>query len=77
MLTSYLATCYQLTTNLSNNTMPTFQAAAKGTHQHLRWKRYTSYTFVAQDTLAPLVAQELVRAVAVFQLAQARPALPG
>lgn len=42
--------------------MPKFQAVAKGTHQNLRWKRYTSYTFVAQDTLAPLVAQELVRA---------------
>lgn len=31
-------------------------------HAAKRWKRYTSYSFAATDTVAPLVAQELPRA---------------
>lgn len=31
-------------------------------HADKRWKRYTSYSFAAQDAVAPLVAQELPRA---------------
>ena len=53
--------CYPLSLH-PQNTMPNFQAVAKNTHFHLRWKRYTSYAFAAQDALVPLVAQELSRA---------------
>ena len=43
--------------------MPTFQAISSTTHADKRWKRYDSYAFAAHDALAPLVAQELPRAV--------------
>jgi len=43
--------------------MPTLHAVSRTTHAGKRWRRYESYAFAAQDALAPLVAQELPRAV--------------
>jgi hypothetical protein len=43
--------------------MPNYQAIAKTTHTDKRWKRYSSYAFASKDALAPLVAQELPRAM--------------
>ncbi|EHQ53685.1 SapC family protein [Ectothiorhodospira sp. PHS-1] len=42
--------------------MPNYQAITKNDFAHLRWKRFDSYRFAAQDAVAPLVAQELARA---------------
>lgn len=49
--------------------MPTFQAISSTTHADKRWKRYDSYAFAAHDALAPLVAQELPRAVLYLPIA--------
>ena len=43
--------------------MPNFQAVSKSTHADKRWKRYDNYVFAAQDAVAPLVVQELPRAL--------------
>lgn len=52
--------------------MPNYQAISKSTHAHLRWQRYTSYSFAAADALAPLVAHELPRAMMSFPIAFTR-----
>jgi hypothetical protein len=52
--------------------MPTFHAIAKSTHANKRWKRYASYLFAAKEALAPLVAQELPRAVLHLPIAFVR-----
>lgn len=43
--------------------MPNFQAVSKAAYANKRWKRYSSYTFAANDAVAPLVAHELPRAM--------------
>lgn len=43
--------------------MPNYQAVSKTSHANKRWKRYASYAFAAQDAVAPLVVQELPRAL--------------
>jgi len=43
--------------------MPNFQAVSKHTHANKRWKRYDNYAFAAKDAVAPLVVQELARAL--------------
>lgn len=42
--------------------MSTYQALSPATHAALRFQRYTHYAFAAQDAMAPLVQQELVKA---------------
>ena len=59
--------------------MPAFQAISRTTHADKRWRRYSSYAFAAHDALAPLVAQELPRAVLhlpIAFVAQGRSLLP-
>src|SRR5690606_502756 len=57
-------------------------------HANKRWKRYSSYSFAAADTVAPLVAQELpkaclslpvgfVKAAEEYQLGAVHGLLPG
>ena len=43
--------------------MPNFQAVSKTTHADKRWKRYDNYHFASLDAVAPLVVQELPRAL--------------
>lgn len=52
--------------------MPTFHAIAQSTHADKRWKRYTNYAFASKEALAPLVAQELPRAVLHLPIAFVR-----
>ncbi len=52
--------------------MPAFHAIAQSTHADKRWKRYASYAFAAKDALAPLVVQELPRAMLHLPIAFAR-----
>ncbi len=49
--------------------MPNYQTISKTIHAHLRWKRFSSYQFAAQDALAPLVMQELPKATMVLPVA--------
>lgn len=49
--------------------MPAYQAITSTTHADKRWKRYASYAFAAKDALAPLVAQELPRALLYLPIA--------
>jgi len=42
--------------------MPRYQAITKADFANLRWKRYDSYTFAAQDATVPVLAQELSKA---------------
>jgi hypothetical protein len=49
--------------------MPNYQAITKSDFANLRWKRYDSYKFAAQDTVAPLVAQELAKACTSLPIA--------
>ena len=49
--------------------MPNFQAISRERHATLRWKRYSNYTFAAADSVAPLVAAELPRAVMSLPIA--------
>ena len=42
--------------------MPRSQAITKADFANLRWKRYDSYTFAAQDATVPVLAQELSKA---------------
>lgn len=42
--------------------MTQLTAISREQHAGKRWKRYTSYSFAAKDTVTPLVAQELPRA---------------
>lgn len=42
--------------------MPKYQAITKTDFANLRWKRFDSVRFAAQDAVAPLVVQELPRA---------------
>lgn len=49
--------------------MPNYQPISKTTHGDLRWKRYRSYFFAAQDVVAPLVAQELSKAAMALPVA--------
>jgi hypothetical protein len=42
--------------------MPKYQAITRTDFANLRWKRYESYAFAAQDAVAPLVVQELPKA---------------
>lgn len=43
--------------------MPNFQIISKATHADKRWKRHVGYAFTAADTVTPLTADELSRAV--------------
>jgi len=43
--------------------MPNFQVVPKTTHADKRWKRYDNYHFASLDAVAPLVVQELPRAL--------------
>lgn len=43
--------------------MPNYQVISKLTHANKFWKRYSNYTFAAQDAVAPIVVQELPRAL--------------
>lgn len=52
--------------------MPSFHALSPSTHATQRWRRYDSYAFAAQDALAPLVAQELPRAMLHLPIAFVR-----
>lgn len=49
--------------------MPNYQAITKSGFANLRWKRYNSYQFAAQDTVAPLVVQELSKACTSLPIA--------
>jgi hypothetical protein len=49
--------------------VPNYQAITKGAFAPLRWKRFESYRFAAQDAVAPLVAQELAKACASLPIA--------
>lgn len=49
--------------------MPNYQPISKTEHAHLRWKRFDSYRFAAQDALAPLVVQELAKACLTLPIA--------
>jgi len=49
--------------------MPNYQAISRERHANLRWKRYTSYTFAAADSVVPLVAAELPKAVMSLPIA--------
>lgn len=51
-----------VTLTLRGRFMPRYQALSQTTHSGLRFQRYTSYAFAAQDAVAPLVQQELVKA---------------
>lgn len=43
--------------------MPNYIPVSKETHASKRWKRIDNYSFAAKDAVAPLVAQELPRAL--------------
>jgi hypothetical protein len=49
--------------------MPTFQTISRERHAKLRWKRYSNYTFAAADSVVPLVAAELPKAVMSLPMA--------
>lgn len=49
--------------------MPQHQAISKTTHAAKRWKRYSNYHFAAQDTVVPLVMQELPKACMTLPIA--------
>lgn len=49
--------------------MATFHAVSKERHASQRWIPYTSYAFASADAIAPLVAQELPRAMMALPLA--------
>jgi len=49
--------------------MPNFQAISRERHANLRWKRYSNYTFAAADSVVPLVAAELPKAVMSLPIA--------
>ena len=49
--------------------MPNFQAISIKRHGNLRWKRYANYTFAAADSIVPLVAAELPKAVTALPIA--------
>ena len=49
--------------------MPNFQAITRERHCQQRWKRYTNYRFAAADSVVPLVATELPRAVTSLPIA--------
>ena len=44
-------------------TMPNFQAITRDRHAHQRWQRISSYAFAANDTVPPLTAAELPKAI--------------
>lgn len=48
--------------------MSNLQTISKTTHSGKRWKRHASYKFSAGDAVAPLVAQELTRALIHFPI---------
>lgn len=49
--------------------MPNFQAITRERHGQQRWKRYTNYRFAAADSVVPLVAAELPKAVMSLPIA--------
>jgi hypothetical protein len=49
--------------------MPNYQAISRERHAGQRWKRYTSYRFAAADSVVPLVAAELPKAVMSLPIA--------
>ena len=49
--------------------MPAYKAITKTDFADLRWKRFDSYAFAAQDAVAPLAAQELARACTCLPIA--------
>jgi hypothetical protein len=49
--------------------MPNYQAISSTTHASQRWKRFDHYHFAAKDAVAPLVVQELHKAVMALPLA--------
>ncbi len=49
--------------------MPQYVPVTKENHASKRWKRFTSYTFAAKETLLPLVAAELPKALTAFPIA--------
>lgn len=49
--------------------MPRYAAISRQQHAGKGWKRYDSYRFAAQDAVAPLVLQELPRALLHFPIA--------
>ena len=49
--------------------MPNYQAISSEHHASKRWKRYTNYRFAAADSVVPLVAAELPKAVMSLPIA--------
>jgi hypothetical protein len=49
--------------------MSNYQPISKTTHAGLRWKRYDSYHFAAQDAVVPMVVQELPKACMALPVA--------
>ena len=49
--------------------MPNYKAITKADFTELRWKRFDSYAFAAQDAVVPLVAQELAKACTCLPIA--------
>lgn len=48
--------------------MPNLQPVTHTTHASKRWKRYSGYTFAAQDEVVPIVAHEVGRAAMAMPL---------
>jgi hypothetical protein len=51
------------------DTMSNYQIISQTAHAHLRWKRFDNYQFAAQDTVVPLVIQELTKACTSLPIA--------
>lgn len=49
--------------------MPSLTAITPKAHQNKYWKRFESYKFAEKDSLAPIVAAELNRAIQAFPMA--------
>lgn len=49
--------------------MPNFQVISRERHAALHWKRYSNYAFAAADSVVPLVAAELPKAVMSLPIA--------